>query len=59
MCFVVLSASGSGGFVGFVDFGPGFRAGVVVGAGAACVVVFDCFPRRHRVTGMNADVAEA
>ena len=65
MCFVVFSASGSGGFCGFdLDGGLGpvvVFAGfvIVVDVGAAGVEGVVCFPRRRRVTGINAEVAEA
>ena len=68
MCFVVLRASGRGGRVGRRDFGPcltlvGVAICLVAGGWfeACVVVVVDCvgFPRRRRVTGINAEVAEA
>ena len=61
VCLVVLRASGRGGFVGLVGLDPGFVVGVdvVVRVGAGCVVDTGCFPQRRRVTGINADVADA
>ena len=65
VCFVILRASGRGGFCGWSDFGPGFGpAGVNVGLVGACVIVVIglsafCLPWHRRVTGINAEVAEA
>ena len=68
MCFIVLSASGRGGFVGQRDLGlvvvggwpEGLGAGLVgiVGAGVVAEVVV-VLPRWWRVTGMKFKVAEA